>query len=131
MNLEQLGENCVELIKRASWFPVKTGWLRDHATHGDPINATTYCITFDNTIAMAHPTKKGGKGGSPYITYLEEGTPPHDIERAFGRPYPFGIGGKFNGKFHPGSKSHVGFIKDKSVNTIINYIKSKYNGELR
>jgi hypothetical protein len=26
----------------------------------------------------------------------------HDIPRAFGKPLPFGIGGRFEGKFHPG-----------------------------
>ena len=124
MNLEQLGENCVELIKRASWFPYRHGTLRSEATRGFPVNSTTYCIEFSNTIVEA-------KTGSPYITYLEEGTSPHDIPQAFGREYPFGIGGRFDGKFHPGSDKHKGFIKDKSVNAIINYIKDKYNGELR
>ena len=137
MNLERIGEDCTRLIKQADWFPYKTGWLRNHATHGDLVDSTTYCITFDNTIAMAHPTKNGGKGNQPYITYLEEGTTPHDIQFAFGRKkwkdgrYPFGIGGRFDGKFHPGSSKHKGFISEKSVNAIISYICSKYKGELK
>ena len=118
MNLEQIGENCLERIKRASWFPYRTGNLRNHATMGSMITNDTYCITFDGQVA-------------PYIPYLEEGTKPHDIPKAFGKELPFGIGGRFDGKFHPGSMKHKGFIKDKSVNAIINYIKTKYNGELR
>lgn len=127
MNLEQVGEKCVELIKRQPWFPYRTGWLRDHATYGSMIDSNTYVITFSNEIAKMHP---GGKG-SEYITYLEEGTKPHDIPKAFGKELPFGIGGRFDGKFHPGSQKHVGFIKEKSVRTIINFITSKYNGELK
>jgi len=127
MNLEQIGENCTRLIKRASWFPVRSRWLRNHATLGGMITDDTYCITFSNEIAKENPNGNG----SEYITFLEEGTKPHDIPKAFGKELPFGIGGRFDGKFHPGSSKHKGFIKDKSVNAIINYIKTKYNGELR
>lgn len=118
MNLEQLGENCVELIKRASWFPEDTGHLKKDATDGHMHTKDTYVITFSGELA-------------PYVEALEEGSRPHDIPCAFGREFPFGIGGRFDGKFHPGSDKHKGFISNKSVNTIINYIKSKYNGELR
>lgn len=118
MNLEQLGENALELIKRASWFPYASGNLRDTATSGNMITKDTYLITFSSELA-------------PYVEALEEGSRPHDIPQAFGRDYPFGLGGRFDGKFHPGSVKNRGFIKDKSVNAIINYIKSKYNGELK
>ena len=118
MNLEQLGEDCVQYIKGQPWFPYKTGKLKYEATYGNLIKSDTYCIKFDGEIA-------------PYIEYLEEGTSPHDIPCAFGREFPFGIGGRFEGKFHPGSIKHKGFIKDKSVNAIIEYICSKYNGDLR
>ena len=127
MNLESLGETCVYLIKKQSWFPYRTGWLRDHATSGTMINENTYAITFSNEIAQFHPNGKGQE----YITFLEEGTKPHDIPGAFGRDYPFGIGGKFDGKFHPGSQKHKGFISEKSVGLVIKYITSKYNGELK
>jgi Bacteriophage HK97-gp10, putative tail-component len=40
----------------------------------------------------------------PYAMFLITGTQPHDIPRAFGRPLPFGIGGRFGDKFHPGTK---------------------------
>lgn len=129
MNLEYVGERCVELIKRQKWFPVAkhSGWLRDHATFGEMVADDTYCITFSNQIAKKNPNGNGAE----YVTYLEEGTQPHDIPNAFGRALPFGIGGRFDGKFHPGSQKHKGFISDKSVNTIIKYICKKYNGELK
>lgn len=128
MYLFQVGEKCVELIKKQSWFPYRSGWLKYHATFGEPENDNTYVITFSNKIAKMNPNSKSK---SEYITYLEEGTSPHDIPGAFGRSLPFGIGGRFDGKFHPGSQKHVGFIKNKSVNTIVKYICSRYNGELR
>lgn len=117
-NLEQEGENVTRLIKEATWFPYKTGHLKFDATSGKLLNSTTYVITFDSSIAE-------------YIPYLEEGTDPHNIPRAFGRDLPFGTSGRFNGKFHPGSTKHVGFIKDKSVNAIVDYFVNRFNGEIR
>ena len=118
MNLEQIGENCTHLIKNALWFPYDTGNLKFHATSGNMLNENTYIIKFDSKVA-------------PYVAALEEGSKTHDIPCAFGKAFPFGIGGRFEGKFHPGSTKHKGFISDKSVNTILNYIKTKYNGELK
>ena len=114
-NLEHEGEELLMQIKNASFFPYKTGNLKFHATSGAMYTDTTYRIHFDSTVA-------------PYIQYLEEGTKPHNIPGAFGRRLPFGIGGRFNGMFHPGSEKHKGFIKNDCVNTIVNYISSKYNG---
>ena len=128
--LEYLGNSLTEQIKNQPWFPFKKGHLRNHATFGNMYSQTTYRIHFSGTVA-------------PYIEYLEEGTKPHDIPHAFGygtlkpdkpNPYthqiPYGVGGRFDGKFHPGSTKHKGFIKDKSVMFIVNYIASKYNGEI-
>lgn len=126
-----LGENCLTLIKKASFFPYKKGILRDKATNGYLVSSSTYCIHFDDTIA-------------PYVEYLEEGTRPHDIPFAFvgkgnwkwwypykdGVPFLFGMGGRFNGKFHPGSTKHKGFIKDKCVKSIVGYICDKYGGKV-
>ena len=111
----EIGYKCLFAIKSASWFPYKTGNLKFSATRGEVYNAHTFVITFDSVVA-------------PYIPYLEEGTNPHDIPRAFGRPLPFGIGGRFNGKFNHGSTKHQGFIKNKSVQTIINLITEQYGG---
>ena len=118
MNLELLGDDSLVLLKKAEWFPFFTGNLKFHATRGELTNSKTYIITFDSKIA-------------PYVEALEEGSKPHDIPGAFGRDFPFGLGGKFNGKFHPGSTKHKGFIKDKSVQAIIKHICDKYNGELK
>lgn len=129
MNLFVDGENIVRNIKRASWFPYASGKVRDEATRGEMLDDNTYCITFDTTVA-------------PYITALEEGSQPHDIPFAFvGKgnfvwwypykdnvPFLMGMGGRFNGKFHPGSMIHKGFISDKSVNAVIDYFVKKYNG---
>lgn len=116
-NLEQVGIEVTSLIKRASWFPYKTGNLKFNATQGAMYDSTTFRIHFDGSVA-------------PYVQYLEEGTDPHDIPRAFGRPLPFGIGGRFDGKFHPGSKKHKGFISEKSVNAIVDYIASRFDGQV-
>lgn len=114
---EQIGIECIGRIKRQPWFPYKTGFLRDHATSGSLYKDGVYLIKFNTQIA-------------PYIESLEEGTSPHDIPRAFGNPLPFGIGGRFDGKFHPGSTKHKGFISEKSVNAIVDYIRMRYNGKV-
>ena len=132
MDLRYDGNELLRNIKSAYFFPYKTGHLRDDATSGDMFNSTTYLIKFDGDIA-------------PYIQYLEEGTQPHDIPFAFigkgnwkwwypfgdGVPFLFGMGGRFNGKFHPGSTKHQNFIKDKTINMILNYFTTKYKGEVR
>ena len=115
MNIQTLGEKVLFEIKSAPWFPYKTGNLKFNATSGRMISQDTYLIHFDSTIA-------------PYVAALEEGSSPHDIPGAFGRDYPFGIGGRFDGKFHPGSTKHKGFISEKCINTIIDYITTHYEG---
>lgn len=129
INLRQDGHECLRMIKSASFFPMKTGWLKNHATSGRLVNNTTYLIKFDGTIA-------------PYLQYLEEGTTAHDIYNAFGfalgnnpqgkivSPY-FGIGGRFGGYFHPGSTKHYHFIQNKTIDAILMYFVQKYNGEVR
>ena len=118
MNLERIVEECVYLIKKQPWFPYLTGNLKFNATSGSMLNQDTYVIKFDSKIA-------------PYVAALEEGSKPHDIPGAFGRSFPFGLGGKFDGKFHPGSDKHKGFISNDSVNSIVKYICSRYNGAIK
>ena len=115
--LEFLGDKLTMLIKQASWFPFKSGNLKFHATSGSMYDSSTYRIHFSGTVA-------------PYLEYLEEGTRPHDIPRAFGYPLPFGIGGRFDGKFHPGSTKHKDFIKRTAVDFCVNYISQEYRGEV-
>jgi hypothetical protein len=38
--------------------------------------------------------------------WVESDTQPHNIPGAFGRPAPFGEGGRFSGYFHPGTHGH-------------------------
>jgi len=45
----------------------------------------------------------------PYAQAIIEGARPHDIPNAFGRGHTFGIGGRFQGKFHPGNAAHAIF----------------------
>lgn len=85
-------------IKGANFLPVDTGYMRDSAIYSEPAPNGGRMITFDVFKA-------------PYINYLEYGTMPHDIPKAFGYALPFGIGGRFSGFFHPGSKKDVGFIE--------------------
>ena len=132
MNLKVLGDELTVLIKQASYFPEKQGVLKNNATDGTLISQTTYRIKFDSSVA-------------PYIEYLEEGTRPHDIPFAFvgkgnwvwwypygdGVPFLMGMGGRFEGKFHPGSEKHKDFIKDKCVGDIVRYICVKFQGEVR
>lgn len=95
-------------IIHAPYFPFKTGnlkWNGVKISH-KVVEAT---ISFDNAIV-------------PYIDYLEYGTEPHDIPNAFGRGEIFGIGGRFYGFFHPGSKKHMGFISRDSVQTTLDIV---------
>jgi hypothetical protein len=42
----------------------------------------------------------------PYAQSIIEGARPHDIPNAFGRGKRFGVGGRFQGMFHPGNAPH-------------------------
>lgn len=116
-NILDIGYQCLYHIKSQSWFPYKTGNLKYNATIGRQYDSNTFVIHFDSTIA-------------PYIASLEEGSSPHDIPNAFGKGREFGIGGRFDGKFHSGSNKHKGFISDKSVKAIVSYICNNYGGNL-
>lgn len=77
--------------------PVRTGALR-RSIKDKPVQTNSYRVTW---------TKK-------YGLFLDTGTKPHNIPHAFGRPLPFGTFGRFDGKFHPGSKVHMGFVSGKT-----------------
>lgn len=116
--LEQLGDDLTFLIKNASWFPYKSGHLKFDATRGAMFDSTTYRINFSDTVA-------------PYVVYLEEGTGPHDIFPVTRKALKFKVGGKTvfaTRVHHPGSTKHKGFISEKCVETIVEYIATKYRG---
>ena len=103
--------NAHNAIIHASYFPFRTGnlkWNGTKITHGE----NEASVLFDTNLV-------------PYITYLEEGTKPHDIPNAFGLGEDFGIGGRFEGFFHPGSKKHMGFISRDSVRTALDCVYAK------
>lgn len=128
MNFKNDCYECIKLIKDAPYFPFKEGHLKNEYTGIAPTN-DGYVISFE----------------APYVVYLEEGVlQPYDIPHAFGygsiypdraNPYthkkPFGVGGRFNGRFHPAMTRHKDFIKVKCVNEIINYFVNKYKGVLK
>jgi len=59
-------------------------------------------IKLSNILYAVEPTAKDARGRI-YGGYLEYGTDPHDIPNAFGIP-GYGIGGRFDVRFHPGAK---------------------------
>lgn len=131
ININRDKHEITKLIRYSGITPYKTGKLKFNAIRfSSQKNKIT--ITYKDSIA-------------PYIDYLEYGTEPHDIPFAFigkgnwkwwypykdGVPFLFGMGGRFNGKFHPGSKKHKGFIANKTVNAIIEFYKNMYKGDVR
>jgi hypothetical protein len=80
--------------------PIRTGCLRESIVKrvekiGDEVAVR---IVSDTTPCSASRTS--------YSLFVHEGTGPHDIPGAFGIPVPFGVGGRFDGKFHPGTKAN-------------------------
>lgn len=59
------------------------------------------------------------------VSYNDLGTSPHDIPNAFGYGPDFGIGGRFNGFFHPGSTKNMGFVDRVIVSKILSYYVRK------
>lgn len=86
----------VQMAARAQ-APRRTGCLQESIvkrveTHGGEI-----------AIRIVSDTTPCSPSRTSYSLYVHEGTVPHDIPGAFGIPSPFGIGGRFDGKFHPGT----------------------------
>lgn len=99
--------------QRGGCMPYDTGHLAREATQGRFFGDDKYTITINTG---------DNKKGAPYAIYLNEGSKPHNIPNSFGYGYYFGIGGRFNGKFHPGSLKHKGFYdSNKNPNSILNY----------
>lgn len=96
---KDLEKEVLKAVRYQKDFPVRTGHLREDATSS---------FSHENGFDIVFDSQK-----APYIDFLEYGTKPHLIPNAFGR----GIN-----VMHPGSKKHVGFIRNKSVKTAINKI---------
>lgn len=62
-----------------------------------------------------------GKRPINYAHALNDGSVPHNIPNAFGKPAPFGLSGRFDGKFHPGSKKHIGFFDGNNTDSVLGY----------
>ena len=104
---------------RGGCMPYKTGRLANQATTGRLFGNDIYVITISGNMA-------------PYAASLEDGSKPHNIPKAFGKPLPFGTMGRFDGKFHPGSKKWKGFISDYNrddaiIGYALSYFKSHYD----
>ena len=113
--------------QRGGCMPYDKGHLMNDATSGQSLGDNEYAITINTTDK---------KAGAPYAVWLNEGSYPHDIPNSFNRGYNYGIGGRFNGKFHPGSLKHVGFYDNADdpnsvLGYAINYFVRHYNAVVK
>ena len=98
--------------QRGGCMPYRTGHLADESTHGRFLGDNEFVIEIDCSKET----------GAPYAPSLNDGSVPHNIPFAFGNPPPFGLSGRFDGKFHPGSRKHVGFWDNADdSNSVLGY----------
>lgn len=83
----------------------KTGCLEDSLVK----RAET--VAGELAIRLVSDTTSCSERRESYSLVVHNGSVAHDIPGAFGIPAPFGIGGRFDGKFHPGTKA-VPFLRD-------------------
>jgi hypothetical protein len=76
--------------------PRRTGCLQDSIVKRFESDGDQMAIRIVSDTSPCSPEHKS------YSLFVHEGTAPHDIPGAFGIPAPFGVGGRFGGKFHPG-----------------------------
>lgn len=133
-NFKRDCRNILKHIKtpkqRGGCMPYDTGHLARAGCSGRFFGDNKFTFTM-NTGSKYDRGGKGKEGtpfGAEYAIYLNTGSKPHDIPNAFGvwessgHTIPLGIGGRFNGKFHPGSFKHVGFYDNpKNPNSILEY----------
>lgn len=116
-NFKRDCRNILKHIKtprqRGGCMPYDTGHLARNATMGR--------FAGDDKFTLTIVTAKN-RVGAPYAVYLNEGSKSHNIPNAFGRGMNYGLRGRFDGKFHPGSHKHVGFYDNASdENSILGY----------
>jgi hypothetical protein len=85
--------------------PRRTGCLQDSIVKRAETLGEELSIRIQSDTTSCSPSR------TSYSLFVHEGTGPHDIPGAFGIPAPFGIGGKFDGKFHPGHGPNP-FLRD-------------------
>lgn len=85
--------------------PRRTGCLQDSIVKRFETDGENMAVRIVSDTSPCSPSH------TSYSLFVHEGTSPHDIPGAFGYPPPFGIGGRFDGKFHPGTKA-VPFLRD-------------------
>lgn len=97
-----------EIVKQAAKSRARrrTGCLQDSIVKRVEENpASGFVVRIVSDTTPCSPERKS------YSLFVHEGTKPHDIPGAFGYPAPFGIGGRFDGKFHPGGRANP-FLRD-------------------
>ncbi|HWF25176.1 MAG TPA: hypothetical protein VG275_07005 [Solirubrobacteraceae bacterium] len=62
-------------------------------------------------IRIQSDTTSCSESRTSYSLPVHEGSVAHDIPGAFGIPAPFGVGGRFEGKFHP-ANAPIPFLRD-------------------
>ena len=113
--------------QRGGCMPYDTGHLARMGCSGRFVGDSKFTFTMNTGSDYKHGAKDmngkyiGNPFGASYAIPLNEGSVPHDIPNAFGMGGGFGIGGNYNGKFHPGSLKHVGFYDGDYDNSILGY----------
>ena len=85
--------------------PRRTGCLQDSIVKRASTLAGELAITIQSDTTPCSPSR------TSYSLFVHEGTVPHDIPNAFGWGPTAGIGGRFDGKWHPGTKPNR-FLSD-------------------
>lgn len=109
--------------QRGGCMPYDTGHLARAGCSGRFFGDNKFTFTM-NTGSKYNRGKKGEGNpfGASYAIALNGGSAPHDIPNSFGGGPNSGVGGRFNGKFHPGSYKHVGFYDNvEDSNSILGY----------
>jgi hypothetical protein len=104
-----VGLEALHQVKMASWFPHRTGNLRNNATNIRSDEDGGFTIYFDEEKA-------------PYVNYLEFGTNPHFIPFAFGRNEIV---------YHPGSDKHWKFIEIRSSKMVAFVVAKLLKGKVQ
>jgi hypothetical protein len=92
-----------EIVKQAAKAkaPRDTGCLEETIVKRVEENAETgFVIRIVSDSSPCSPSR------TSYSLFVHNGTKPHDIPGAFGIPAPFGVGGRFDGKFHSGNAAN-------------------------